>query len=268
MGLFGGSKHGKHPNLDRLADAVHRNFALKLAPASPEVLAALDRLTSREVLDFENAHSIEGLQELFRVRSVRTTVDPQTRTMGLSLMAADQVEEELKVEHTQVRTMHMSQDHVARPIIKPATSAPMLGANTSSSTIAAAAAIAPLPPSFEHLPSVERLCGNIADIFVKYGQLTSADKDVLKGIKPTNSTIEARVVALERWQTELRRRMRALVVPKAPPRLALGGDDGEQAKGEEQLAHRFATIITWLAKLVKEFETTGVKYQNKPVWLH
>jgi hypothetical protein len=265
-GLFGGGKSGKHPHLDHIAEAIHRNFALGLAPASPEVLAALDGLTSRELLDFDNAHSIEGLQELFRVRSIRTTVDPQTQAMGLSLMAAAQVEEELKAEHAQVRTMHMSEDHGARPIIKPAAGAPILGARAT--VTAAVTAIAPLPPSFEHLPSVEALCGNIVDVFVKYGQLNSGDKDVLRKIRPTGTTVEARIVALERWQTELKRRMRALVVPKAAPRLSLDAGAEDQQKGEEQLANRFAAIITWLAKLIKEFETTGVKYQNKPVWLH
>ena len=125
-----------------------------------------------------------------------------------------------------------------------------------------------MPASFEHLPSVEALCGNIADVFVRYGQLNSADKDILRKIRPTGTTVEARIVALERWQAELKRRMRALVVPKAAPLLSLGADAGEQVKAEEQLAHRFEAIIIWLAKLIKEFETTGVKYQNKPVWLH
>ena len=265
-GLFDGHKKGKHPHFDLIAEAIHRNFALGLAPVSPVVLAALDRLTPRELVDFENMHSIEGLQELFRVWSIRAVVDPQTRTVALLLMAAEQVEEELKVEHTQVRTMHMSEDHGARPIIKPDSVTPILGARPAVAV--AAAPIALLPASFEHLPSVEALCGNIADVFVRYGQLNSADKDILRKIRPTGTTVEARIVALERWQAELKRRMRALVVPKAAPLLSLGADAGEQVKAEEQLAHRFEAIIIWLAKLIKEFETTGVKYQNKPVWLH
>jgi hypothetical protein len=265
-GLFGGHKQGKHPHFDQIAEAIHRNFALALAPASSEVMAVLDRLTPREALDFDNAHSIEGLQELFKVRSIRTTVDPQTRAMGLSLMAAGQVEEELKAEHTHVRTMHMSEDHGARPIIKPAASAPILGVRPAI-VAAAGGAIAPLPPSFEHLPSVEALCSDIVDVFVRYGQLNSGDKDVLRKIRPTGTTVEARIIALERWQAELRRRMRAIAIPKAPPRLALGAKTGEQAKGEEQLANRFAVLIAWLARLIKEFETTGIKYRNKPVWL-
>jgi hypothetical protein len=141
----------------------------------------------------------------------------------------------------------------------------MLGARPA----AAAAAIAPLPPSFEHLPSAEALCSNIADVFVKYGQLNSADKDILRKIKPTSATVEARIVALERWQAELRRRVRAIAIPKAAARLVLGSNNAEevQLNAEEQLTHRFQAITAWLGKLIKEFETTGVKYRNKPVWL-
>ena len=264
-GLFGGNKHGKHPHFNHIAEAIHRNFALALAPASPEVMAALDRLTPRELLDFENAHSIEGLQELFKVLSIQISVDPQTHAMGLSLVTAAELEEELKTEHTQVHTMHMSEDHGVRPIIKPPASTPILGARSA----AAASAIAPLPPSFEHLPSAEALCSNIADVFVKYGQLNSADKDILRKIKPTSATVEARIVALERWQAELRRRVRAIAIPKAAARLVLGSNNAEevQLNAEEQLTHRFQAITAWLGKLIKEFETTGVKYRNKPVWL-
>jgi len=268
-GLFGGNKPEKHPHFDHIAEAIYRNFALGLAPTSPEVLAALDALTPRELIDFDNAHSIEGLQELFMARSIRASADPQTHTVGLLLMAAEQVEKELKAEHSQIRTMQVGDRHATQRIIRP-TAAPILGARPASALVAAA--VATLPSSFEHLGSVETLCGQFADMFVKYGQLTSADKEILKQIKPTASTVEARVVALERWQAELRRRMRALVVPKTTAHLTLGGVAEEQPKSDETpdelLVHRFEAIVSWMAKLLKEFENTGVKYHNKPVWLH
>lgn len=270
--LFGGNKPEKHPHFDHIAEAIYRNFALGLAPASPEVLAALDALTPRELIDFDNAHSIEGLQELFMGRAIRATVDPQTHTVGLLSMAAEQVEKELKAEHSQIRTMQVGDRHATQRIIRPANTAPILGAPPASATVAAA--VATLPPSFEHLASVETLCGQFADLFVKYGQLTSADKEILKQIKPTSSTVEARVAALERWQAELKRRMRSLVVPKTTAHLTLGGVAEKQPKSDKQenpdelLVHRFEAIVAWLAKLLKEFEGTGVKYHNKPVWLH
>ena len=288
-GLFGGGKSGKHPHFDALAEAIQRNFALKLAPATPEVLTALDALTSRQLIDFDNAHSTEGLQELFRVRSIRMTVDPETHTVNLLVMAAAQVEDELQAEHAQVRTIHVGAHQATTMIIKPAAAA--LIADAHSNKPAVAAAVAALPLSFEHLSSVEALCNDIADVFVKYGQLTSADKDVLRKIKPINTTVEARIVALERWETELRRRVRAIAVPKAAPRVSLDADHvEEQPKTEEELTRRFETIvacssdgegadpkqlarrldafIAWVARLIREFETTGVRYRNKPVWLH
>ena len=271
VALFGGNKPEKHPHFDHIAEAIYRNFALGLAPASPEVLAALDALTPRELIDFDNARSIEGLQELFMVRSIRAAVDPQTHTIGLLLMAAEQVEKELKAEHSQIRTMQVGDRHATQRIIRPADTAPILGARPASTIVAAA--VAPLPSSFEHLASVETLCGQFADLFVKHGQLNSADKEILKQIKPTASTVEARVAALERWQAELKRRMRALVVPKTTAHLTLGGVAEEQPKSDEKenpdelLVHRFEAIVAWLAKLLKAFEGTGVKYHNKPVWL-
>jgi hypothetical protein len=283
--MFGGGKPEKHPNFDHLAGIVHRSFALGLAPASPEVLTVLDALTSREFLDISNAHSIEGMQELFKARSLRMAVDAETHTVTLLLMTTTaQVEEELKTEHTHVQTIHFSDHHATQPIIK---SIP-IATPTSVRPVSASPAAKPIPPPFEHLPSVEAVCSNLADLFVKYGQLTSADKDVLKKIKPINATVEARVVALERWQAEMKRRVRAIVVPKAATPLVLAVDIEKPPQTEKELTRRFETIvvcssdgegvdlgqltrrfeaiIAWLLKLIKEFETTGVKYQNKPVW--
>jgi hypothetical protein len=72
---------------------------------------------------------------------------------------------------------------------------------------------------------------------------------------------------LERWQTEVTRRIRALSIPKVTQHLILGEDELKKAKPEEALARRFDTLLIWFGKLIKAFEATGVKFHNKPMWL-
>ena len=107
----------------------------------------------------------------------------------------------------------------------------------------------------------------IVDLFVKHGRLNSADKDVLKNIRPADSSVEGRLTALERWQAEVARRTRGIHVQKATSHLILGAESGEKIKPEEAHGRRFDAITLWIAKLIKAFEHTGVKFHAKPMWL-
>jgi hypothetical protein len=107
----------------------------------------------------------------------------------------------------------------------------------------------------------------VIDTFVKYGQLTTADKEVLKKIKPLDYTLEARIVALERWKTELMRRSRGIHVQQSGSSSLLSGGSDDSHKTEDALFRRFDTLIHWLGKLIKALEHKGFKFQAKPVWL-
>jgi len=108
----------------------------------------------------------------------------------------------------------------------------------------------------------------VMDLFVRSGRITSADKDVLKKILPVDSTLEARVVALERWQMEMTRRVRGIHVARPQQNLLAGvAVAADIAKPEEVLGRRFDAIIQWMSKLIKAFEHTGVKFHSKPMWL-
>lgn len=124
-----------------------------------------------------------------------------------------------------------------------------------------------MPPAFEHLEAVERLCPVIVDTFVKHGQLTTADKEVLKKIKPVDYTLEARLVALERWKTELSRRSRGIHVQQTGSTSLLSGGADSERKSEDALFRRFDMLLHWLGKLIKALEHKGFKFQGKPVWL-
>jgi len=125
----------------------------------------------------------------------------------------------------------------------------------------------PVPPAFEHLEAAERLCPTIVDLFVKFGQLTTADKDVLKKIKPMDSSLEARMVALERWKAEVTRRARGVHVREGGPTSLLAAADGAAQHSEEAVLRRFDTFLHWLSKLIKALEHKGIKFHGKPVWL-
>ena len=107
----------------------------------------------------------------------------------------------------------------------------------------------------------------VVDLFVKHGQLTTADKEVLKKIKPVDYTLEARISALERWKAEVVRRARGIHVQQGGPTSLLSATAGVQ-NSEEAVLRRFDTFLHWLAKLIKALENKGIKFHGRPVWLH
>jgi len=263
-GLFGKGQD-KHPNLDHIAQALHDHLGLQLAVPSEEVLAIIDQMIHRELLNFDNLHSVEGMQELFRAKSVHAVVDPGTRTVSLELGAAQELEQEIQAEHAQRPVLHVS-EHRAKIHVTPQAAAEPIIAGLGKPTKPAEEQV-PLPPAFEHLEGLEQLCPQIIDMFVKFGRLNSGDKDVIKAIRPASSSIDARLTALERWQAEVTRRARALTVPKMTQHLTLGGVTHEELP-EEVLRHRFDALLVWFGKLIKVFEHTGgVKFHAKPMWL-
>jgi hypothetical protein len=269
-GMFGGAE--KHQNFDRLSLAVHNSLGVQLSPPADDVLPIIDALTPHDLIGFENAHSVEGMQELFRVKSLRATVDAQTQSLTLSVATREEIDTELKAEHSAVSVLRVGDHHhgtsriirsfgpAAEPV-KEAVSAPGLLATavqTEGVTV---------PPAFEHLEAVERLCPVIVDLFVKHGLLVSADKDVLKKIKPTDYTLEGRMGALERWKTELMRRARGIHVQQTGATSLLAGAGSAEQASEEAVLRRFDNFLHWVGKLLKALEHKGVKFHGKPVWL-
>jgi hypothetical protein len=263
-GLFGGEKH---PNLARIARALQTNLGLQLATPTKDVLAVLNAMSPRDLIGFDNARTIEGMQELFKAKSIRAVLDPASGTVSLVLAPPEQIERELKAEHGAVRVIHVGERHASRPILKPAEPREPIRPQPATAAVGQQLA-AHLPAAFEHLQAAERLCPTVVDVFVRHGQLTSGDKELLRNIRPADSSLESRVAALERWQTEMNRRVRGLRVPKATHHLLLGGDTATaDHKPEETLLHRFDAWLHWLGKLIKAFERRGIKFHNKPVWL-
>ncbi len=273
MGLFGGRKE-EHPNFDLIAESLRIHLGLQLSPPGDDVMAVLDQLTSRELHNFDNLHSIEGMQELFRARSIRAHVDPATQSVELSIAAEGDLEQELVQEHAQRRVLHFEGHHqpAAHVHVQPP-AAPLLGATRPARPSAAGQSVAPapaLPAALEHLEAMERLLPQVTDLFLRFGRLTSGDKEVLKKIVPLDSSIEARLTALERWQAEMTRRMRGLRVPHVQGHVTLGGESAQpqEVNTEEAQKRRFDAFALWMAKLIKAFEHTGgVKFHNKPMWL-
>src|SRR5580693_9217788 len=106
MPLFGGMFGGqKHPNLDQLSLAIQNSVGLQLSPPADDVLPIIDALITKELVGFENAHSVEGMQELFKAKSLRATVDVETKTMVLSLATREEIESEIKAEHGAVNVL-------------------------------------------------------------------------------------------------------------------------------------------------------------------
>ena len=263
-GLFGKGEV-EHPNLDHLAQALHDQLGLQLAVPTEDVLAVIDQMIHRELLNFDNAHSVAGMQELFRAKSLRATVEADTNTVILELAPAEELEQEIQAEHAQRPVLHIS-EHQAKIHITPPSAAAAITSGLGKPAEPARPG-APLPEGFEHLEALEHLCSQIVDMFIKFGRLNTGDKDVLKNIKPSNTSIDARLTALERWQAEVARRARALSVPKMTQHLTLGGVT-TQEKPEETLRHRFDALLQWFGKLIKVFEHTGgVKFHDKPMWL-
>jgi hypothetical protein len=267
MALFEGFFAEKHPNFDHIAHAIESNLGLTVGQPTPDVSRVLDGLSNRELVGFDNLRSVEGVQELFRAKSIRAVVDLQARTLSLSLVSAEEIDRQRKAEQTQVRVLKLAKLESTQKPAKPARVPVAAQPATLGAPAAAAAPPVPVVPGFENLEACERLTPNLVDMFVRQGLLTTADKDVLKAIKPTNASLEARVVALERWQAELTRRVRGIMLPKLTPHLIVGPAQKAQTKPEETLVRRFDAVVHWLGKLVKAFETTGIRFHNKPMWL-
>ncbi len=266
-GLFGGGGQ-KHPNFDRLAHALQNNLGLATALPSADVMAVIDQMVGRELLHFDNARSTQGMQELFRARSIHATIDSSTLTVSLSLAASSDIETDLQTEHAQRKVLHFETRHSTSKIIRPQEPvAPLIG--TATPKVQLAQTPVSLPSAFEHLEAYELLVPQIIDMFLRHGRLNSGDKDVLKKIHPSDGSLVSRITALERWQEEVTRRTRGLRVPKPEQRLVLGGASVAQAeKPEEVLERRFESLVQWMSKLIKTFEHTGgVKFHNKPMWL-
>jgi hypothetical protein len=267
--MFGGSQ--KHPNLDQLSQFIHNNLGLHIGPPGEDVLAVIDAMTTHDLLDLQNAHTVEVVQDLLMRKSLRATVDLPTQTVLLSVAARDEIESELKAAHSVVKVLHVGGHHGTSRIIRP------IGPTVEPAKVAAPVAIASatsvdtesiaVPPAFEHLEAAERLCPVVVDLFVKHGQLTTADKEVIKKIRPTDYTLDGRMVALERWKTEVVRRARGIHVREAGATTLLGAADPSAMKSEEAILRRFDTFVHWLSKLIKALETKGVKFHGKPVWL-
>jgi hypothetical protein len=267
MGLFGGHSEAKHPNFDLIAQSLQTYLGLQLAQPGEDVLAVLDQMTHRELNNFGILHSIEGMQELFRVRSIRAVVDHENQTVSLSAADQTELQQEITEEHSQRRVLHFSGQHSTARIAPPK-DAPIMGATPAAAAAHASdAPAAPLPAGLEHLEALEHLLPQVTDLFVRYGRLNTGDKDVLKKILPLDSSVDSRLTAVERWQAEVTRRTRGITVPRVQARVMLAGAAAQEAKPEETQVHRFDAIAIWMSKLLKAFEHTGVKFHNKPMWL-
>ena len=270
MALFGGMFGGvKHPKLEQLSQAIQNSLGLKLVPPDGEVLQVIDEMTPHDMIGVTNSRSVEGAQEIFRSKSLRAMVDPEARTLALHVAAPDDIERELQAEHTAVKVLHMGAHHATSSIIRsfnptaepvkvvpgPAAARPETDTPTT-------------PPAFEHLEATERLCPSIVDHLVKHGQLTTADKDALKKIKPADYTLEARIAALEHWREELTRRARRIHVVRTTGGSLLNASTAEAVQGsEEAVLRRFDNLLRWLGKFIKALEHKSIKFHGKPVWL-
>jgi hypothetical protein len=267
--MFGGGQ--KHPNLDNLSQSIQNNLGLQIGPPGEDVLAVIDALTHHDLLDLQNAHTVEVVQDLLMRKSLRATVDLPTQTVLLSAAAREEIESELKTEHSAVKVLHVGGHQGTARITRSFGPAPepvnvVAPAAAASATSVGAETIA-VPPAFEHLEAAERLCPVVVDLFVKYGQLTTADKDVLKKIRPIDYTLDARMVALERWKAEVARRARGIHVREGGPSTLLGSVDESAKKSEDAILRRFDAFVHWLGKLIKALEGKGIKFHGKPVWL-
>lgn len=273
MSLFGGMFGGgqKHPNLDQLSQSIHNNLGLQIGPPVEDVLAAIDAMTTHDLLDIQNAHTVEVVQDLLMRKSLRATVDLPTQTVLLSVATREEIENELKTEHTAVKVMHFGASHGTSKIVHSFGPAPApvkveIPASDAPAPAVMDEAVA-APPGFEHLEAAERLCPAVVDLFVKHGQLTTADKEVLKKIRPVDFTMESRMAALERWKMEVTRRSRGIRVREGGPTSLLSSSDESATKSEDAILRRFDAFVHWLSKLIKAYEGKGVKFHGKPVWL-
>jgi hypothetical protein len=271
-GMFGGHGVQKHPNLDQLSLAIHNCLNLQLVPPDVDVLSAIEAMTHLDLVGFQNAHNIEGMQALLQAKSLRATIDASAQTLALSIATPEEIDRELKAEHGPVKVLHIGEHRTTARIIRPISPTvepikPAAAPTATPSALPQQPETVNIPPAFEHLEAVERLCPVVVDTFVKYGQLTTADKEVLKKIKPIDYTLEARVVALERWKAEISRRSRGIHVQQTGSSSLLASAADSAHKSEEDLMRRFDLLLHWLGKLIKALEHKGCKFQAKPVWL-
>lgn len=267
MGLFGGHSEAEHPHFDLIAEALYSHLGLQLNAPTPDVLAVLDQMTQRELNNFGILHSVEGMQELFRVRSLRAVVTPETQTVDLSVADQAELQEEIAAEHSQRRVLHFESHHHAASISRPK-DIPIMGAAPAAPVAQKTdAPLPPLPAGLEHLESMEHMLPQITDQFVRYGRLNTGDKEVLKKILPLDSTPNGRLTAIERWQAEVTRRARGITIPRVQARVMLAGATAQEESPEQTYVHRFEAVAAWMSKLIKAFEHTGVKFHNKPMWL-
>jgi hypothetical protein len=270
MALFGGMFGGeKHPRRDQLSQAILDSLGLQLVPPETDVLQVIDGLTSHDMIGFTNSRSVEGAQELFRSKSLRAVIDPDARTLTLHVAATEDIDRELQAEHTAVKVLHVESHHGTSRIIRafnPATEP--VKAMPSAAAAAAGTSASSVPPAFEHLEATERLCPVLIDHLVKHGQLTTADKDALKKIKPADYTLEARIVALEKWREEVTRRARRIHVAHSGSGTLITAGAADPIQGsEEAVLRRFDALLHWLGKFVKALEHKSIKFHSKPVWL-
>jgi hypothetical protein len=255
------------PNFTELAQAIQGMLGCQLLPPPPDVMAIIAGLSARDLLPFHNARTIEGMQELFKTKSIRATLDRDAQTMSLSRADIAEIERELQAEHGRRKVMKFSPRAVTEPILRPPEPVAAIAAAPPAPT-APAKPPEPLPPGFEHLEAFEQMCQSVVDVLLRQGQLRTGDKDVLRKIQPADLTLESRIIALERWQAELARRIRGMMVPKMQQTLTLvSAEDQQKEKIEEALARRFDSLLQWMSKLIKAFEATGYRYREKPMWL-
>jgi hypothetical protein len=267
MGLFGGHSEAQHPHFDLIAQSLQSHLGLQLNPPADDVLAILDQMAQRELNNFGILHSVEGMQELFRVRSIRAVVEHETQTVTLSVADQTELQQEIAAEHTQRRVLHFESHHHTASIHRPK-DIPIMGATPATPVAAKTDAPAtPVPKGLEHLESMERMLPQITDQFVRYGRLNTGDKDVLKKILPVDSSVNGRLTAVERWQAEVTRRARGFTVPRVQARVMLAGAAAQEVDVDQTYVHRFEAIAAWMSKLLKAYEHGGVKFQNKPMWL-
>ncbi len=267
MGLFGGRSEATHPNFDVISGALLTYLGLQLVQPGEDVLAVLDQMTNRDLNNFGILHSIEGMQELFRVRSIRAVVDHESQTVTLSIADQTELQQEIAEEHSQRRVLHFDAHQRSATITRPKDT-PIMGSTPAAPAAGKAPAdTTPLPAALEHLEGLEHLLPQVVDLFVRNGRLNTGDKDVLKKIIPLDHTINGRLTAIERWQAEVTRRTRGITVPRVQARVMLAGAATQEVDAEEVYAHRFEAVAVWMSKLLKAFEHTGVKFHNKPMWL-
>ena len=262
-GLFGKKQEDAFARITRF---VHNRFGYNIAPPAPEILATLNALPPADFTAFESIQSLHGLEGWFHAKSIQALVDENLHMIALIAVPPEELAATPKLATHHTATITTFQRPEIQPLSQPAEPVMQQPPSASSLSEGGGAELLGLSAAaLENLDSFERLCPSLVDLFVRQGQLLPPDKEILKKIQPTDSSLEARVAALERWQMELARRCRSMSVPKVAQTLGLG--DSESGGQETDLQRRFAKLLGWLGKLIKAFEATGVRYPAKPVWL-